>query len=93
MNTNITLPHGTYLSYVLRRLGISTHGDTPVSSNQPNSYGALHDARYHVDAASNTWMKHDQPGENEYDDVEATFNDILASDLVPPPPSSSHGRC
>ncbi|MBA0798217.1 hypothetical protein Gohar_008830 [Gossypium harknessii] len=35
-------------------------------------------------------MKHDQPGENEDDDVDATFDDISAPDPVPPPPSLSH---
>ncbi|MBA0573517.1 hypothetical protein Golob_000789, partial [Gossypium lobatum] len=63
MNTNITLLQGTYLPYVLRQLGISTHGDTPIFSNQPISYGALHHAECHFDAASNTWMKHYQSRE------------------------------
>ncbi|MBA0552007.1 hypothetical protein Golob_022851 [Gossypium lobatum] len=93
MNTNITLPHGTYFSYVLRRLGISIHGDTPVSSNQPISYGALHQAGYHFDATSNTWMKYDQPGENKDDDVDAAIDDISDLNPIPRPPSSSHGRC
>ncbi|KAH1097199.1 hypothetical protein J1N35_014120, partial [Gossypium stocksii] len=75
MSTNITFSHG-----------ISTHGDTPVSSNQPISYGALHHAGYHFDAASNTWMKHNQLRENEDDDVDAAFDDIPAPNPVPPPP-------
>ncbi|KAK5824773.1 hypothetical protein PVK06_019557 [Gossypium arboreum] len=54
MNKNITLFHGTYFSYIFRQLGISTNGDTPVSSNQPISYGALHHAGYHFNAATNT---------------------------------------
>ncbi|KAH1108081.1 hypothetical protein J1N35_011849 [Gossypium stocksii] len=33
MNTNITLPHGTYFSYLFRRLGINTHGNTLVTFN------------------------------------------------------------
>ncbi|MBA0812817.1 hypothetical protein Gohar_026753 [Gossypium harknessii] len=90
MNKNITLPHGTYFSYVLRQLGISTHGDTLVSSNQSISYGALHHAKYHFDVATNTWMKHDQPGDNEDDDIDTTFDDILVPEPIAPPLSLSH---
>ncbi|MBA0735358.1 hypothetical protein Gogos_019214 [Gossypium gossypioides] len=54
MNTNATLSYGTYLSYVFRQLGISTHEDTPVTYNHPISYGALHHARYHFNDATNT---------------------------------------
>ncbi|KAH1055972.1 hypothetical protein J1N35_034037 [Gossypium stocksii] len=45
---------------------------------------------YHFDAATNTWMKHDQPRDNQDDDVDAAFDDILVPDPVAPPPSSSH---
>ncbi|KAH1057020.1 hypothetical protein J1N35_035085 [Gossypium stocksii] len=79
MNTNITLPYGTYLSYIFRQLDISTHRDTPVSSNQPIS-GALHHMGYHFNAATNTWMKHDHPTDNEDDDVDAAFDDIPISE-------------
>ncbi|KAK5785818.1 hypothetical protein PVK06_040437 [Gossypium arboreum] len=50
----------------------------------------LHHAGYHFDAASNTWMKHDQLGGNEDDHVHATFDDILDPDPIPPPHSLSH---
>lgn len=96
MSTNITLPHGTYFSYLFRRLGISTHGDTLITSNQPISYEEIHHARYHYDATSITWIKSDQLVENEDEDIEATFEDIPEHDHVlspehfPPPASSSH---
>ncbi|KAK5819549.1 hypothetical protein PVK06_024557 [Gossypium arboreum] len=90
MNTNITLPHGTYLSYIFRQLGISTHGDTPVSSNQPICYGALHHARYLFDAASNIWMKHDQRRDSDDDDIDTAFDDISEPEPISPLPSSSH---
>ncbi|MBA0799786.1 hypothetical protein Gohar_010276, partial [Gossypium harknessii] len=90
MNKNITLPHGTYLSYVLRQLGISSHRDTSVSSNQPISYGVLYHVGYHFNAATNTWMKHDQPGDNKDDNIDAAFDDILKPNPVAPPPFSSH---
>ncbi|MBA0557577.1 hypothetical protein Golob_014638 [Gossypium lobatum] len=92
MNKNITLPHGTYLSYVLRQLGISSHRDTPVSSNQPISYGVLHHAGYHFNATTNTWMKHDQPGDNKDDNVDSAFDDILIPNPVAPLLFSSHGK-
>ncbi|MFQ6667206.1 hypothetical protein Gotur_033307, partial [Gossypium turneri] len=90
MNTNITLPHGTYLSYVLRQLSISTHRDTPVSCNQPISYGALHHAGYHFDSTTNTWIKHDRLGDNKDDNVDASFDDISVLEPISPPPSLSH---
>ncbi|KAH1046562.1 hypothetical protein J1N35_037346 [Gossypium stocksii] len=54
INTNITLPHDTYLSYLFRRLGIRTHRDTLITSNQPISYEAHHHAGYHYDATTST---------------------------------------
>ncbi|KAK5819244.1 hypothetical protein PVK06_024219 [Gossypium arboreum] len=90
MNISITLPHGTYFSYVFRQLGIRTHGDTPISSNQPFSYGILHHAGHHLDAANNTWMKHDHPVDNEYDDVDTAFDDIPVPELVALSTSFSH---
>ncbi|KAK5786455.1 hypothetical protein PVK06_041092 [Gossypium arboreum] len=33
LNTNITLPHGTYLSYIFRQLGINTLGYSTITSN------------------------------------------------------------
>ncbi|KAK5846198.1 hypothetical protein PVK06_002473 [Gossypium arboreum] len=95
MSTRTTLPHGTYLSYLFRRLGIITHGDTPVASNQPISYEALRHMIYHFDATSSMWVKSDQLVANEDEDVEGAFEDILTLEHVlslvraPPPTSSS----
>ncbi|MBA0784466.1 hypothetical protein Gotri_026677 [Gossypium trilobum] len=82
MSTNITLPYGTYLSYLFRRLSISTHGDTLVTSNQPISYDALHHARYHFDTTSDAWVKRDHQVENEDEDVEGVFEDIPTPEPV-----------
>ncbi|KAH1039891.1 hypothetical protein J1N35_041634 [Gossypium stocksii] len=85
LNTNITLPHGTYLSYLFRRLVISTHGNTPVTINQSISYGSLHHMGYHYDATNCTWIKSDHLEENEDDDVDVAFKDISAHEQVPSP--------
>ncbi|MBA0784938.1 hypothetical protein Gotri_026440 [Gossypium trilobum] len=85
MSTNITLPHGTYLSYHFRRLGIITHGDTPVTSNQPISYGAFHHTGYRFDVTSGMWVKSDHLVENEDENVEGAFEDIPAPEHVPSP--------
>ncbi|KAK5819551.1 hypothetical protein PVK06_024559 [Gossypium arboreum] len=89
MNTNVTLPHGTYLSYIFTKLGISTHGDTPVTSNQHISYGALYHLGYHFDAAINTWINHEHLVDNEDDDVDAAFDNVLVPNPATPPTSSS----
>ncbi|KAK5836717.1 hypothetical protein PVK06_012517 [Gossypium arboreum] len=84
-NTNITFPHGTYLSYLFRRLGISTHGDTPVTINQSIIYGALHYVGYHYGATNSMWIKSDHLEENEDDDIHVAFEDISIHEQVPSP--------
>ncbi|MBA0662362.1 hypothetical protein Goklo_006495, partial [Gossypium klotzschianum] len=71
-------------SFFIQQLGINTHGDTPVSSNQPIIYGALHHA------ATNTWMKHDHPTDNEDDGVDIGLDDIQVPYPIAPPASSLH---
>ncbi|KAH1039402.1 hypothetical protein J1N35_041145 [Gossypium stocksii] len=68
-----------------RRLGINSHGDTPITSNQPISYGALHHAEYHFDAFSDMWVN---PTENANEDVKRAFEDILTPEHAFPPTSS-----
>ncbi|KAK5819223.1 hypothetical protein PVK06_024195 [Gossypium arboreum] len=82
--------HGTYLSFLFRQLSISTHRDSPVTLNQTSSYGALHHAGYHFDANTNMWIKSNYPENNEDDNIDATFEDVLALEPTPPPASSSH---
>lgn len=89
MSTNLTLPIGTYLSYIFRKLGISTLGDTLISSNQPISYGAIHHVGYHFDANSGEWIKSGYPTTNENVDVEGIFEDIPSLEHVPSPTTSS----
>ncbi|MBA0551884.1 hypothetical protein Golob_022742, partial [Gossypium lobatum] len=72
------------------QLGISTHRDTPVTSNQPISYGAFHHARYYFDANTSMWIKSDHPMDNEDDDIDATFEDVSTPEPAPPPASSLH---
>ncbi|MBA0867902.1 hypothetical protein Goshw_005730 [Gossypium schwendimanii] len=90
LNSNVTLPHGIYLSYLFRQLGISTHGYSPITSNQPICYGALHHVEYHFDANTSTWIKSDHPVDNEDDDIAATFEDVLAPNPALPLTSSSY---
>ncbi|KAK5826158.1 hypothetical protein PVK06_021069 [Gossypium arboreum] len=95
MSTNTTLPHGTYFSYILRRLGISTLRDIPISSSQPISYGIIHHLGYHYDANFNAWIKSGHLEKNEDEDFEGAFEDILNLEHVPspehvPPPASSY---
>lgn len=89
MPTNLTLPYDTYLSYIFRRLGISTLRDTPISSNQHISYGALHHVSYHYDANSGERIKSGHLAVNEYPDVESAFKDIPTPEHVPPLATSS----
>ncbi|KAH1129955.1 hypothetical protein J1N35_001333 [Gossypium stocksii] len=90
MNTNVTLPHGTYLTYLFRQLGISTHRDSPFTSNQPISYEALHYVGYYFDANINTWIKSNHPVDIEDDDINATFEDDSTPKPAPLLTSYSH---
>ncbi|KAK5770940.1 hypothetical protein PVK06_047104 [Gossypium arboreum] len=89
LNTNVTLPHRTYFPYLCRRLGISSHRDTPVTSNLPISYRALHHTRYHSDANIDKWLKSDHPAEHKNDDIDAAFEDLPTPEHAPPLTSSS----
>ncbi|KAH1032126.1 hypothetical protein J1N35_044300 [Gossypium stocksii] len=66
-------------------IGINTNGDTPITSNQPISYGALHHFGYHFDANSGEWIKSGLPATHEDDDAEGTFEDVPAPEHVSPP--------
>ncbi|KAH1031802.1 hypothetical protein J1N35_043976 [Gossypium stocksii] len=90
MNTNITLPHGRCLSYLLRQLGIRTHGDTLVTSNQLISYGAFHHVGYLFNANTSMWLKSDHPTKHGKGYTNAAFEDFSAPVHAPPPTSSSH---
>ncbi|KAK5772043.1 hypothetical protein PVK06_048304 [Gossypium arboreum] len=85
MSTNITLPHGISLSYIFRQLRINTNEDTPLTSNQPISYMALHHSSYHFNANSDEWIKSGLPTAHEDDDAEGAFEDVLTSEHVPSP--------
>ncbi|KAH1129766.1 hypothetical protein J1N35_001144 [Gossypium stocksii] len=74
---------------LIMRLGISTFEDSPISSNQPISYEALHHASYHYDANFGEWIKNGHSTANENDNVKGAFEDILASKHVPPLGTSS----
>ncbi|MBA0865494.1 hypothetical protein Goshw_012729 [Gossypium schwendimanii] len=86
----LSLPHGTYLSCLFRQLGISTHGDTPVTLNQPISYGALHHVGYHFEANTGMWIKRDHLVNNKDEDINAAFEDVPALEPTPPQAFSSH---
>lgn len=90
INIYVTLPHGTYLSYLFRQLSISTYGDTPVTSNQPISYGTLHHAGYHFDANIGMQVKSHNPAEHADDGINVAFEDIPAPEHASPLASSLH---
>ncbi|KAK5793774.1 hypothetical protein PVK06_034932 [Gossypium arboreum] len=85
MSTYVNIPHGTYFSYIFRKLGISTLRDTLISSNQLISYEALHHPGYHYDANSDKWIKSGHPTTNEDDDVKSAFEDILITEHATQP--------
>ncbi|KAK5839580.1 hypothetical protein PVK06_008383 [Gossypium arboreum] len=89
MNTNITLSHDTYLSYIFRQLGISTLGDSPITSNQPISHRALHHADYHDDANFSEWIKEGSLVADDNDD-EGAFKHVPSPEHAPPLASSSY---
>ncbi|KAH1055928.1 hypothetical protein J1N35_033993 [Gossypium stocksii] len=74
MGTPIRLTIEDFADYLHVPLGgITSHGNTLVTSKQPISYGALHHAGYHFDANTDTSLKSDHPTEHEDDDIDTAL--------------------
>lgn len=90
LGTKITLPHGTYLSYIFRGLGINLHGDSLTSTTQSISYGALRHADFTKNTTIGMWV-HEvvQPEQND-EDIGVDMGNLPPPQLDAPYASSSH---
>lgn len=61
LHNSVTLPYGTYLSYLFKCLGLNLYSDVPISTTQPISYGALRHAGYNLDTTTGLWIQGNGP--------------------------------
>ncbi|KAH1130590.1 hypothetical protein J1N35_001968 [Gossypium stocksii] len=88
LSSNVTLPFGTYVSYIFTRLNIPTNVDPPMSVRlQLISFAALHRVGFKLNPLIENWVKDDQPNPQEVDDedVEEEHEEIPPPELLSMP--------
>ncbi|KAK5793853.1 hypothetical protein PVK06_035016 [Gossypium arboreum] len=92
--SNAKLEHDKSNDTVIANTSFLTNTPIRLTLEELGDYLHLPFEGYHFDATSSTWVKSDHLMENEDEDVEGTFEDIIAPEHVPslkhaPPPASS----
>lgn len=87
LTNTITLPFGTYLSYIFKKLNIPTRGDPPMTYPTPLGFGALRHMGYKKDPYTGAQTKGGPPEiyRDKDNDVGEIPDPVPIQEHTPPP--------